>query len=202
MTENYILLAEDCLSWRLPLLHCEQGHLLECGFKDCGLPEVSSLPDLKLVDLRKQVDELFDLLIDKIEGKEQAKKSSDDEDVVLLLALLEDCLDDPPAYLCVVGRLDDDLMLQPVLLDEDEGDKAVEMVFAEIRLERSNFAVDSFNIDLLAVPKQGYGAGYLHEVLVDCLVVGPFLLLLVGSEEVRGLHDLETGNSFFELLLP
>lgn len=73
MAEDNIFLAEDCLGWCLAFLDCEEGHFLEGGLEDCGLPEVIPLPGLKLVDIRKQVDQLLDLVIHKIEGKEQAK---------------------------------------------------------------------------------------------------------------------------------
>ena len=102
MAEDYIFLAEDGLGWCLAFLDGEEGHFLEGGLEDCGLPEVIPLPGLKLIDLGKQVDQFFDLVVHKIEGKEQAKQSSDDEDVVLLLTLLENCPDDPSAYLCIV----------------------------------------------------------------------------------------------------
>lgn len=183
MTEDDIFLAEDGLSWCLAFLYSKERHFLEGGLENCSLPEVSSLPDLKLIDLRKQVNEFFDLIIDKVEGEEQAKKASDDKDIVLLLTFLEDCLDNPSAYLGIVGGLDDDLMLKSVLLNEDESNKSIEMMLTQVGLKGSDFIVDSFSIDLLAVPKQGYCACDLHESLVNCFMVWAFFFLLVGGEE-------------------
>lgn len=118
------------------------------------------------------------------------------------MAFLENRPDDPPAYLCIIWRLDDYFLLEPVLFNEDKGDKSIEMMLAQQSLNGGDFVVDSFNVDFLAVPEQGYRAGDLHEVLVDCFVVRAFLFLLIRSEEIRRLHDLESCNSLFEFFLP
>ena len=122
MVENHVFLTKDGLSLGLSFLHSEEGHLFVGGFVYDGLPEVSFLPDLALIDLWHEIHQFFGLFLVPIEGEDQTENTFDDKDIIFLLTLLDNNSEYFTADPCVFDGSNDQVMLQPVLFNEHEGD--------------------------------------------------------------------------------
>jgi hypothetical protein len=134
------------------------------------------------------VYQLFNLVIYPIKGKDQTQQASDDEDVILLLAFLQDSSDNLTTNLDIIGRFDENFMLQPVFFDEYQGNQPIEMMLSHVSFQNGNLIIQCLRIDLLTVPQECNNACYFDVCIVNLaqsVGVRSFLFFLVGSKKIR-----------------
>lgn len=95
-------------------------------------------------------------------------------------------------------------MLKSILFYEDKGGQSVEMMLCHVSLKNVEFVVQSLYVNLLAIPKQSNNACNLYVIIVYFANVGwsYLVFLIAGSQVIRRLHNFESRNNLFKLLIP
>jgi len=110
-------------------------------------------PYFALVDFRRDIEQFFVFLVNPIKSESKAQNPSNNKGVVLLLTLLNDSFEHPGTNFGAISIPNHNFQLQPILLNEDESNQSIKMVFRHVSLQGEHLFTCILLLGVVDVPE-------------------------------------------------